>query len=110
MINNYIREGKIVPVDVTVGLLKKAMEKNGWEVNNYSFSFDERNSMARRYAGQSFPWCLERNLAESNEFVIVMGQITPLARNINQVGHSNHHSLSKSFSFCKENPRLILYV
>jgi len=39
MINNYIREGKIVPVDVTVGLLKKAMEKNGWEVKNHSFVF-----------------------------------------------------------------------
>jgi hypothetical protein len=52
MINNYIREGKIVPVDVTVGLLKKAMEKNGWEVNNYSFDFNERKFVARRYAGQ----------------------------------------------------------
>jgi UMP-CMP kinase len=28
MIDNYIKEGKIVPVEVTVGLLKKAMEKN----------------------------------------------------------------------------------
>merc|ERR1712223_1946660 len=28
LINNYIKEGKIVPVAITVGLIKKAMEKN----------------------------------------------------------------------------------
>ena len=28
LINNYIKEGKIVPVEITVGLIKKAMEKN----------------------------------------------------------------------------------
>ena len=29
LINNYIKEGKIVPAEITVGLLKKAMEKSG---------------------------------------------------------------------------------
>jgi len=29
MINNYIKEGKIVPADVTVGLLRNAMEASG---------------------------------------------------------------------------------
>ncbi|CBN75026.1 flagellar adenylate kinase [Ectocarpus siliculosus] len=29
MINEFIREGKIVPAEVTVGLLRKAMEKSG---------------------------------------------------------------------------------
>ena len=29
MINNFIKEGKIVPAEITVGLLKTAMEKNG---------------------------------------------------------------------------------
>lgn len=29
MINNYIKEGKIVPAEVTVGLLRKAMETSG---------------------------------------------------------------------------------
>jgi UMP-CMP kinase len=29
MINTYIREGLIVPAEVTVGLLKAAMEKSG---------------------------------------------------------------------------------
>jgi len=29
MINTYIKEGKIVPAEVTVGLLKSAMEKSG---------------------------------------------------------------------------------
>lgn len=31
MINTYIKEGKIVPGEVTVGLMKKAIEKNGWD-------------------------------------------------------------------------------
>jgi len=43
MINNYIREGKIVPVDVTVGLLKKAMEKNGWESSKFLIDGFPRN-------------------------------------------------------------------
>ena len=43
MINNYIKEGKIVPVDVTVGLLKKAMEKNGWEKAKFLIDGFPRN-------------------------------------------------------------------
>ena len=35
MINNYIVEGKIVPGEVTVGLMKKAIEKNGWNKKKY---------------------------------------------------------------------------
>ena len=31
MINTYIKEGKIVPGEVTVGLMKKAIKANGWE-------------------------------------------------------------------------------
>ena len=30
LINSIILEGKIVPVEITVNLIKKAMEKNGW--------------------------------------------------------------------------------
>ena len=30
LINSIILEGKIVPVKITVNLIKKAMEKNGW--------------------------------------------------------------------------------
>lgn len=35
LINEYIREGKIVPVEITCNLLKKAMELNGWEKHRY---------------------------------------------------------------------------
>ena len=35
LINDYIKEGKIVPVEITVNLLKKAMELNGWEKNKF---------------------------------------------------------------------------
>ena len=31
LMNIYIREGKIVPVEITCRLLKKAMEENGWD-------------------------------------------------------------------------------
>ena len=34
LIDVYIKEGKIVPVKITCGLLKKAMKKNGWSVTN----------------------------------------------------------------------------
>jgi UMP-CMP kinase len=30
LINNIIKEGKIVPVAITCGLIKQAMEKAGW--------------------------------------------------------------------------------
>jgi len=30
LINSYIAEGKIVPIEITVQLIKKAMEKEGW--------------------------------------------------------------------------------
>ena len=30
LINNIIKEGKIVPVEITVKLLKRAMTENGW--------------------------------------------------------------------------------
>ena len=36
MINTYIREGKIVPADITVRLLRKAMEQSG----NFKFLID----------------------------------------------------------------------
>mmetsp|Transcript_47718 Transcript_47718/g.139072 ORF Transcript_47718/g.139072 Transcript_47718/m.139072 type:complete len:1627 (-) Transcript_47718:186-5066(-) len=35
LIEGYIREGKIVPVEITVGLLVKAMEQGGWEGGRY---------------------------------------------------------------------------
>ena len=33
IIASLINDGKIVPTKITCGLLKKAMEKAGWEVN-----------------------------------------------------------------------------
>eukprot|EP00931_Biecheleriopsis_adriatica_P038098 TRINITY_DN2184_c0_g1_i1.p1 TRINITY_DN2184_c0_g1~~TRINITY_DN2184_c0_g1_i1.p1 ORF type:complete len:1777 (-),score=465.99 TRINITY_DN2184_c0_g1_i1:6-5336(-) len=35
LINNYIKEGKLVPVEITVMLLQKAMMKYGWEGGRY---------------------------------------------------------------------------
>ncbi|CAK0788396.1 unnamed protein product [Prorocentrum cordatum] len=35
LIEGYIRDGKLVPVDITVQLLQKAMEERGWEGGRY---------------------------------------------------------------------------
>ncbi len=43
MINTYIKEGKIVPGEVTVGLMKKAIEKNGWDQKKYLIDGFPRN-------------------------------------------------------------------
>ena len=43
MINQYIIEGKIVPGEVTVGLMKKAIEKNGWNKKKYLIDGFPRN-------------------------------------------------------------------
>ena len=43
MINTYIKEGKIVPGEVTVGLMKKAIEKNGWDKKKYLIDGFPRN-------------------------------------------------------------------
>lgn len=32
LINDYISKGQIVPVKITIGLLKNAMVAKGWEV------------------------------------------------------------------------------
>ena len=43
LINNYIKEGKIVPVEITCHLIKKAMEKHGWEKCKYLVDGFPRN-------------------------------------------------------------------
>merc|ERR1712045_381287 len=40
LINNYIKEGKIVPVEITVGLIKRAMMKEMAENEKYTFIID----------------------------------------------------------------------
>ena len=35
LINEYIKEGKIVPVEITCNLIKKAMEANGWDKSRF---------------------------------------------------------------------------
>lgn len=35
LINSYIADGKIVPIHITVNLIKKAMEKAGWEQKTF---------------------------------------------------------------------------
>ncbi|CAJ1462115.1 unnamed protein product, partial [Effrenium voratum] len=35
LINNYIKEGKLVPVEITIKLLRQAMMKYGWEGGRY---------------------------------------------------------------------------
>jgi UMP-CMP kinase len=44
MIDTYIKEGKIVPVEVTVQLLKTAMEDAGWAGGNFLIDGFPRNA------------------------------------------------------------------
>ena len=44
MINNFIKEGKIVPASVTVNLIKQAMEKAGWADRKYLIDGFPRNA------------------------------------------------------------------
>lgn len=43
MINDYITQGKIVPVEITCQLLKKGMEKNGWAASKFLIDGFPRN-------------------------------------------------------------------
>ncbi len=43
LINDCITQGAIVPVEITVLLLKKAMEKNGWAAKKYVIDGFPRN-------------------------------------------------------------------
>ena len=52
LIDNYIKEGKIVPVRITCALLKKAMRKHGWEVMNEKFTTLEARIPYRRISSK----------------------------------------------------------
>ena len=43
LINSIILQGKIVPVKITVNLIKKAMEKNGWSKKQFLIDGFPRN-------------------------------------------------------------------
>ena len=43
LINQIILEGKIVPVEITVNLIKKAMQKNGWNEKKFLIDGFPRN-------------------------------------------------------------------
>ncbi|KAF4647558.1 cytidine monophosphate (UMP-CMP) kinase 1, cytosolic, partial [Perkinsus olseni] len=43
LIEKYIREGAIVPVEITVNLLKRAMEKHDWEHGRFLIDGFPRN-------------------------------------------------------------------
>lgn len=43
MINQYIVEGKIVPVEITCQLLKRGMEKHGWAAKKFLIDGFPRN-------------------------------------------------------------------
>lgn len=43
LIESYIREGEIVPVDITVNLLKKKMEQHGWNGGKFLIDGFPRN-------------------------------------------------------------------
>jgi UMP-CMP kinase len=43
LINSYIVDGKIVPVEITCGLIKKAMEKQGWAAKKFLVDGFPRN-------------------------------------------------------------------
>jgi len=44
LINNIILEGKIVPVQITINLIKAAMKKNGWASKKFLIDGFPRNS------------------------------------------------------------------
>lgn len=43
LIESYIKDGRIVPVEITCSLLKRAMENNGWENGKYLIDGFPRN-------------------------------------------------------------------
>jgi len=43
LIESFIREGKIVPVEITVNLIKRAMESSGWENGKFLVDGFPRN-------------------------------------------------------------------
>jgi len=51
LINEYIKQGAIVPVEITVNLIKKAMQEAGWEKKRYLIDGFPRNQ--DNYDG----WC-----------------------------------------------------
>ena len=44
LINSYIAEGKIVPVQISVNLLRAAMEQAGWSSKKYLIDGFPRNA------------------------------------------------------------------
>ena len=44
LINGIILEGKIVPVEITVNLIKKAMQNNGWSQKKFLIDGFPRNA------------------------------------------------------------------
>ncbi len=57
LINNYIKEGKIVPVEITVGLIKKAMERLMAEEGKYVFIIDGFPRNQDNLEGWNKVWC-----------------------------------------------------
>ncbi|CAE7617867.1 CMPK, partial [Symbiodinium pilosum] len=52
LIQNYIKEGQLVPVEITVKLIKQAMEKHGWAqgkflIDGFPRSFDNMDGWSR---------------------------------------------------------------
>ena len=43
LINDYIAKGQIVPVKITISLIKAAMERHGWDKNKYLIDGFPRN-------------------------------------------------------------------
>jgi UMP-CMP kinase len=43
LITDFINEGKIVPISITVNLLKKAMQKHGWSQSKFLIDGFPRN-------------------------------------------------------------------
>lgn len=57
LIESYIKEGKLVPVEITVKLLQQAMEKHGWEkgkflIDGFPRSFDNLQGWDKLLAGK----------------------------------------------------------
>eukprot|EP01084_Bolivina_argentea_P312155 540412_1 len=89
LINNYIKEGKIVPVAITVGLIKKAMEKYiNYGINDFVIdgfprnkdNLDGWNKIMGNFATVPFLLLLECTQEEMTKRIIKRGEESTVKR------------------------------
>jgi len=107
LINNYIKEGKIVPVDITVGLIKKAMSqlqstegKSVFFIDGFPRNADNLSGWERvmgASAEVSFLLCLECSEAEMTKRILARAEKAAVKRK-----DDNVETLKKRFGVFQE--------